>query len=77
MCKRSATSPRRIRLAHESEDPFGEAPAWRWLALTHWQQGRRAEARDTIEHARALYRTMGMAHEVVNIDALTANWGVS
>jgi tetratricopeptide (TPR) repeat protein len=64
-----------IRTAQESEDPFGEAPAWRWLALIYWQQGKRVEARDALARAAALYQTMGMAHEMANIETMSADWG--
>jgi tetratricopeptide (TPR) repeat protein len=63
-----------IRMAQASEDPFGEAPAWRWLAFAHWQQGKPAEAREAIAHARDLYQIMGMAHEVANTEKLTDDW---
>lgn len=63
-----------IRLAQESEDPFGEAPAWRWLALTCWQQGKQAEAKDAMARAHALFQTMGMLHELANIEKRIADW---
>jgi tetratricopeptide (TPR) repeat protein len=57
-----------IRLAQECEDPFGEAPAWRWLAHARTQQLRWDEAKAALAQARALYLKMGMAHEVTRCD---------
>ena len=64
-----------IRLAQTCKDPFGEAPAWRWLALADWQQGKHAEAREAMARACALFEKMGMTHEVAAIEKLTASWG--
>jgi tetratricopeptide (TPR) repeat protein len=59
-----------IRLARECEDPFGEAPAWRWLAEAHAWQQHWDEAKAAITQARALYLKMGMAREVAQCDEM-------
>ena len=62
-----------IGLARESEDPFGEAPAWRWLGMAFEQQHKSAEMTHAMEQARTLYRDIGMLHEVANLSQWLAD----
>jgi tetratricopeptide (TPR) repeat protein len=63
-----------IQMAQACEDPFGEAPAWRWLALDYAQQGRFDEAREALASATALYQKMGQQHEIARNETLASNW---
>jgi tetratricopeptide (TPR) repeat protein len=63
-----------IQLARESEDPFGEAPAWRWLALDYAAHGSLDDARAAMSRAAALYGKMDQVHEVARCEALARRW---
>ncbi len=63
-----------IELAQNNEDPFGEAPAWRWRAVNYAQQHDYARAREAMAGAIALFRSMGSLHEVLRSESEMAAW---
>jgi tetratricopeptide (TPR) repeat protein len=63
-----------IRLAQECDDPFGEAPAWRGLAMSHAQQGEFARARAAMGHATDLFRQMAMTSQASDCAQTAAAW---
>ncbi|MCS6847397.1 MAG: tetratricopeptide repeat protein [Anaerolineae bacterium] len=67
-----------IRAARSEElrDPMGEAPAWRWLAIVHLDQGQRSAAMDAFAQALALYESMKLEHEVEATRRLMAEAGL-
>jgi tetratricopeptide (TPR) repeat protein len=53
-----------LRAARDNSDPFIEAYLLRNIGRLHWAQGEQAAARDVLNQALALFRKMGIAHEV-------------